>query len=442
MASTDGSRPTRVLNADKARLEDVGLKQARVAGLLRELRADALLLQNPRNIAWFTAGGNVGRAACEASAAVFATPDARVIVTNNVDAPQLFERELFGLGFQLKQRGWHEKHTVLIDDLMRGRKVVSDSGYGKTRNVEARLRKLRLLLTPLECDRMRRLGKVATYSVEATARSMFPGQTEAEIAGEVAHRLMKRTVTAEQVRVCADGRSERYRHWTYGSDPVQKYAIVSCVASRWGLSVAVSRTVSLHPVDPQLAEAHRNAMLMHATGMFFSRNGRQLSEVWPRLRRIYEKFDLPHEWYLADQADVIGFGSQEVRLTPENGFRLQAPMAMHWHPSVGPAQMGDSILVNEQDVEFLTISRDWPLMTVEVKGHAVLCPDIYVVPSGPEDALSLAPGESAEPREHGLLFDASDDSSLHMDSVWEMEVSPQREPDSDDASLAEESVLD
>ena len=429
------SQLTRVLNADEDRLADVCLKQERVAAMLTKFGYDALLLQRPGNISWMTAGGNVGRAACEMSAAIFCTKDARVVVTNNVDAPQLFERELFGLGFQLKQRPWHEPHPTLLADLCRGRKVISDNGRPGTKNGEGEIRKLRVQLTDLECDRMRRLSKVALHAVEASARGMYKGQTEAELAGEVAHRLMKRTVTPELIRVCADGRSERYRHWTYGSDPIEQYAVVSCIARRWGLSVALTRTVSLEPVPRELEVAHRKAMLMHATGMFFSRNGQLLKDVWPKVSRIYEKFGLAHEWQLADQADVIGYDSREVQLTPTSEMKLEAPMAMHWHPSVGPAMMGDTILVQEQESEFVTLSRDWPRLTVEIKGHAVQCPDIYVVPNT-EDAEDGAIAEDVDFDSRLALFETSS-ADLRMDSVWEMQID-QSALDDEEATLSGE----
>lgn len=424
MTSPDDSRLKRILNADEQRLADVRIKQERVSGLLDELGCDAILLQKPENISWFTAGGNVGRAACEMAAAVFCTKDARVIVTNNVDAPQLFEREVFGLGFQLKQRPWYERHDTLLNDLCRGRKTISDSGFTGTKNAEHFIRRMRLQLTPLECDRLRRLSKVALHAVEASARGLYRGQTEAEMAGEVAHRLMKRTVTPELVRVCADGRSERYRHWTYGSDPIEHYASVSCVARRWGLSIALTRTVSLEPVPEELQSAHRKAMLMHATGMYFSRSGQKLNDVWPKVARIYEKFGLRHEWQLSDQAAVIGYDAREVPVTPKSEFELRGPMAMHWHPSVGVAMLGDTILVNENEVELLTLSREWPRLKVEVKGHAVHVPAIHVVPdAGVEQTLEV--DEKASPERELLLFNSADsDPDLLMDSVWEMEVDP------------------
>ena len=99
----------RVLNADERRAEDVQLKHARVREFLTRFGYDGLLLQCPHNVAWFTAGADVTRSGgSETSAALFVTPEARVMITDNVDSPQLFEREIFGLGFQLKERPWHE----------------------------------------------------------------------------------------------------------------------------------------------------------------------------------------------------------------------------------------------------------------------------------------------------------------------------------------------
>ena len=48
---------------------------------------------------------------------------------------------------------------------------------------------LRLPLTALECERLRKLGAITAHAVEATARHIEPGQTEADIAGQLAPAL-------------------------------------------------------------------------------------------------------------------------------------------------------------------------------------------------------------------------------------------------------------
>jgi len=417
-------------------------KQQRVRDLLSELGADALLLQDPANVAWFTAGADLFRFGpdnCRTS--VFVTSEARLFATNSVDSAQIFERDAFGLGFQLKQREWFQPHQDLIDDLCRGRRVISDSGVSGTVGVSDRIAAIRQPLTRLEVDRLRRLSRIATHAVEATAQGIRPGTTESAVAGEVSHRLIKRTVMPVRIQVCADGRNARYRHWTYSEDPIQKYAVVSCLARRWGLSVGVCRTVAFDRVPPDLAEAHEKAVLMHATGQFFSRNGSVLADVWKKVHRIYEKFGLPGEWQLADQAALVGFLSSEQQVLPDSPYVLEAPTAVYWHPSVGPAMTGDTVLVEESSVEFLTTRRSWPKLTVHVKSRPVPCPGILTISAGrrPVDVEEdLQEVVSPDP---DAAFD--DEPVSRLDSIWELEIASDRSVfEENDSPYSEESVLE
>jgi len=102
---SDDARPRRQLIQDADRVADVELKHQRVRQLLAATGADALLLQDPANIAWFAAGADMTRGGSEScQTSVFVTEDARLFATNSVDSTLIFEREAFGLGFQLKQR--------------------------------------------------------------------------------------------------------------------------------------------------------------------------------------------------------------------------------------------------------------------------------------------------------------------------------------------------
>jgi len=63
-------------------------------------------------------------------------------------------------------------------------------------------------LTALECERLRKLGAIAAHAVEATARNFEPGETEADIAGHLANRLIKHEVHPHEPYAApvADGR--------------------------------------------------------------------------------------------------------------------------------------------------------------------------------------------------------------------------------------------
>lgn len=435
----------RCLVLDKQRLADVDEKHARVRTLLAATGADALLLQDHANIAWFTAGADPARCTMEGcQTSLFVTDDARLFATNAVDSAQLFEREAFGLGFQLKQREWFQPHAALVEDLCQGRKVVSDSGIEGTRNVAKDIVRLRQPLTDLEVDRVRRLSKVLVHAVEISAGHIRPGVSEASVAGELSHRLIRRTVTPVRIQVCADGRNVRYRHWSYSEDPIESYATVSCIAKRWGLHVAVSRTVCLNQVPEELWDAHKKAVLIHATGMYFSRTGHKLKDVWPKVRRIYDKFGMPTEWQLADQAEIIGYRAMEHQLTPYSEYELQAPTAMYWHPGIGAALPGDTILVMPGGCEIVTKSSAWPQLRVQVKGHDVSCCGLLLI----RDEKMAETSRTEEAVKTPAIFaglDLPDDDSdgSRMDSIWELDMSSHQSVfDESESECSEESVLD
>jgi Xaa-Pro aminopeptidase len=364
------------------RVADVEAKQRLVAEFLRQHRFDALLLQKPGNFAWFTSGAeNTRGLTAEITAALFITDSARVVVTNNVDSVELFEEHLPGLGFQLKQRSWYEPQPLLLEDLCRGRTVAGDSNFPGTKNVTPHLSAMRLPLTELEIARLRELGRRLVHSVEATCRNCRPMKTEAELAGEVAHRLAKRRVTPLRIQVAGDGRAERFRHWGFDNEPVHQFATISAVGRWHGLCLGVTRTFCFNEPPDKLRESHHRAVLLLATGAAFSQHDWELCEVWKRVKRIYEKFGVADEWQLDRQAEVIGYGTSEMPLTPKSEFQLSAGMPVFWHPSVGPAPMGDTILVGKTGFEWLTPTEDWPQLAVEVKGDIIHCPGLHVVRS-------------------------------------------------------------
>jgi hypothetical protein len=364
---------------DGDRLADIQHKHAAVKQLLTVRQLDAILLQRPLNFAWFTSGGDCSRGgSSDASAALFITPEARVVVTSNAESAQLFDRELQGLGFQLKERPWHEPRATLMDDLCRGRKVASDARFNGTPDISEALKPLRVPLTSIECRKLRDLGPILAHTVEATCRNCEPGQSECEIAGEVAHRLIRHQIYPERIQVCADGRAAAYPHWTFGSEPVQRSVAISAVGRRAGLCLGVSRTVSFGTPPTELQNDHHKTVLIQASGMFFTQANFVMFEIWNRVARIYEKFKCDDSWERTEQAEVIGYELAEYPLVPRSELQIAPRMPVYWHPAVGAAMSGDSILVGDGQFEVLTPAEGWPKVKVVVKGTTIYRPDILI----------------------------------------------------------------
>jgi Xaa-Pro dipeptidase len=362
---------------DPDRLESVERKHRDVSAWLEKNGCDGMLLSRPENFAWFSSGGSsVLFPGGEPTASLFITKDARVVLCANTESGELFDRHLTGMGFLLKERPWYEARPQLCEDVVRGRRVVADSPIRGARCDACAIAELRLPLDEFESRRYRELGKQVAHAVEATARTMSLGQTEAETAGQLAHRLLKHEAVPLRMQVAADGRARLYRHWTFSDAVIRKWAMISATARKDGLVATASRVVCFGNLPEPLVNFYNEAAMLAATAFAFSQAEQPLGEVWQRVQRIYEKLGVNQEWTLADQGGVTGYSPMEIPIRPKSELVLRSGMPLVWTPSVGPVVWGDTIMVRPDSVEYLTAPDQWPLMTISVKGQAISVPDL------------------------------------------------------------------
>src|SRR5262249_11819823 len=89
------------------RRADIEAKQGRVAALLQETGCEGLLVLDPDNFSWLTSGGAArGILDPDGLPALYFSPEGRWAICGNADSQRLFDEELDGLGFQLKEWPW------------------------------------------------------------------------------------------------------------------------------------------------------------------------------------------------------------------------------------------------------------------------------------------------------------------------------------------------
>jgi Xaa-Pro dipeptidase len=361
------------------RRHDVAVKQQRVAEFLEDEGFDALLVESPESFTWFTSGGdNSHGAAGPGHAALFLTPDETILLASNNEAGRLIGEEVGSLQLELREHRWDQPRRQCYEALCAGRKVASDTGVGQTTDVREQLSLLRLVLTPLERHRLRELGRDISQALEATARAIKPGMTEADVAAEIAHHLVRRAVTPLELLVAADDRCAQFRRPVFKQQPVRKRCTLTVTGRKAGLCAAATRQVWFGQPPKPVREHHSLACMVDATLIFFSRPGEPMGEVFRRGKRIYEKFGHPNQWTLSDQGGVTGYRPVEMLAVPESPFRFAAHMALSWCPAVGSARSQDTVLIDEQGFEIVTKTRTWPTSVVSVKGYNIERPGILV----------------------------------------------------------------
>lgn len=361
------------------RRADVDEKHQRVTAFLERNQYEALVLSRADSLAWFTSGGDLGQYTMggdQGSVFLFINRASRAVVCDNVQSARVFEEELAGLGFQLKERSWHEDISRVVGELCHAKKVATDGGFSCWPDETERLRPLRYALTKAERQRMRDLGRTLTLAVEATCRNFRPGETEADLAGHLAHRLLREGVVPVDLRVAGDDRLARYRQPSFKSAPIERRATIAAVGRRYGLCAAVTRMVSFGPVRPEVKAAHGLAAMVDATCIYFSRPGETVGGVFRRARRIYEKFDHADEWTLDYQGAITAYAPREVAFLPESPLAFGPNSALRWSPSVASARSEDTVVIDHRGYEVVTEAQVWPKLEVVVKGFPIPRPGI------------------------------------------------------------------
>jgi Xaa-Pro aminopeptidase len=362
------------------RREDIEEKHQRVRGFLEATGQDALVLARGDSVAWFTSGGDLGQdlGAEMSSVLVYINRTSRAVITDNVQSARVFEEELAGLGFQLKERPWFEDPSRVIAELGHNKKVVWDLAQPTCLwpRDDDPIRALRRPLTILERQRLRELGRTLTLAVEATCRNFVRGEKEADIAGHLAHRLLREGVIPVDVRVAGDDRLARFRQPSFKAAPIDQRVTITATGRRHGLCATVSRTVCFGPVDEEYRKLHELAAMVDATCIYFSRHGETVGEVFRRAKRIFEKFGFPHEWTLDYLGFLTGYAPREMILLPDSPLILNHGMALCWAPTVGPARSSDTLVVDRRGYELVTMAQNWPQIEVAVKNFVIPRPSI------------------------------------------------------------------
>jgi Xaa-Pro aminopeptidase len=377
---TEGADFTVEISSD--RRADIEAKQSRVAALLRDAGQEGLLLLEPENFGWLTAGGTIRGVIDPAAApAVYCTPEARWVISSNVDTQRFFDEELDGLGFQLKEWPWHWGREQFLADLCVGRKVACDRPLGVEGEflpLAAELRKLRRALTVYEQACLAALGQLLAHALEAACRTMARNDSEREVAGQLAHRLMHRGVHPVHIGVAADGRSRLYRRQGFTSTAIEKYAVITATARKYGLHATASRTVCFGELPDDLKQEQNAVCRVSASYLASTWPDAVPREVLLAGRRIYTLSNCEHEWLLSPQGHVTGRAAVEMPFTPQTADLLEVGWAVTWNASAGAASSTDTYLVTDKGPRPMTPTEIWPLKRIRIQGADCIRPDILM----------------------------------------------------------------
>lgn len=368
------------IEAPSSRRAEVEARQQLIGQWLYKNQFDALLLFDPENMAWFTAGGrfssgsqSLGDAAC-----LYVTIQHRCLIANNHHTARLFAEEIDGLGFYLKELSWTLPVSRMVNELCLERKVVADRLHPAVTVRRIELLHLRRGLSTYDAERFRSLARSLSEAVEATCRSIQPGMTELEIAGQLSHRLIRLDIEPISIFLYCDGRSDRFPRPIANDQPVHSHCTILATGRSRGLSATTSRIVAFAPPGEEVRSRHRSACVAAASILRYAKAGEAVARAFPLVKVSLQATGREFAWHDAPIGGFSGYYSQLDPFLPESTESFSGGDAISVLPLVEGCVSADTAIVGVDAAETLCFTADWPILSVKLGDVVVERPDILV----------------------------------------------------------------
>lgn len=359
------------------RKQEVDAKQRQIERLLTESHCEAILLFDPANLAWLT-GASICQGIADAAEwpAIFLTGEQRWLLAGSTDTQRIFDTHLDALGFQLKEWPWHWGREQLLADIVQNRKMACDKVLANSTPLGPTFRRIRLSLTTPERERVNALGGILAHALEATCRHVQVGQTEQEVAGELAHRLLKHGANPISLHVAADGRGLRHPRPGITSRQVQKFCTVSATAQRHGLHVTAARTVAFQTDEKHEAQFAAASQIVAGLASA-TKPGARLTDIFESGRQAAERNNVEPEWFRSQTGHVTGWLPVERPVAPSMKYNFDANWAAVWQAGVNAAFVAETFLIAE-NAQWVTRADSWPIRRIKAGSNSIDIPDVLV----------------------------------------------------------------
>ena len=360
------------------RRADVDAKQAYVSHLLQEIGVDGLLILQPENFAWMTAGGS-SRSTLETDAlpGLYITAEGRWLLSSNDETQRLFDEEIDGLGFQLKEWPWHWGRANFWPISAKDGRSLATHGSAIASTWDHGWRCRGGPFPNTSAPATAALGQIISHALEATGRTFRQDDSEREVAGQIGHRLLHRGATPLSISVAGDGRSRTYRVASFSAMPIHSHVVLKATAQVWLMRHGQPDDL-LWQSRWLVSQGARCVLQVSATYVASSWPDAVPRQILAGGFRIYQLVGAESEWFLAPQGHLTGRAAVEMPLTPNHEELLEANWAITWQASIGAAPSCDTFLIGDEGARAVTATESWPLKRIRTQGAEFVRPDLLV----------------------------------------------------------------
>jgi Xaa-Pro dipeptidase len=362
---------------------EIRIKLEKIRALLERLSLDAVLLRKHSNFAWATGGcrNYISIAAEIGAASILITRDRQYVLCNAIEAPRLMtEEKIEELGYAIQSFPWYQdREATLARELVGPGAIGCDVPFADFRVIGNDISPLRWSLTAWEIERYHEVGFMTARAIEDAARSVRPGDKECAIVGRLASLLWENRLDYITIFCAADDRISKLRHPIATDARVDKRAMLSVNARKWGLIVSLTRFVQFGPVPAEIRRCYDANVRVDCAMMAATVPGRPAREVMDTALAAYAAEGFPGEHELHHQGGSIGYEGRDYKLTFDTPYTIQENQGFTWNPSITGAKSEDTILATSHGPEMLSPPVTFPAIELTVGGHRFRRPDILTL---------------------------------------------------------------
>ncbi len=354
----------------------------KVINYLVEHDLDGVLLRKRNNFSWLTGGS--------ANHIVLSDPngvsdflifrDKTYLITTSMEEKRILEEECSNVSFafELISANWMEGTDSIIRNLISNKSVVTDSQFDELKNVDADLIRLRAALSKEEIVNYKEICQTTAFAIEKTGKEIKPGMTEHEIAAALQTNVLEKGLNVHVALVATDERIFKYRHPIPTYKKLRNYAMLGICAEKGGLVANCTRFVHFGELPDNLVRIREKLARIDVTMNLATKPGVQVGEVIQAGIDAYAEQGYKDEWRYLHMGGLTGYNTREIIGTPESNHLVRVNEAYAWNPALPGVKSEDTMLVQEDHIEFLTHTGDWEYITVEVDGKKYERPTILV----------------------------------------------------------------
>ena len=371
------------------RQSEVDQKTDRVAEFARGNGFAGVVLAAQHDFAWLSAGrsNRIDATRETGSGALLVTADGRrFALANTIESPRMRDETIAGLGFEVLEYPWTDERADatlpfrIAERIAGGGPLAADIATSAAQNVEGRIAHLRATLVAAEIPRYLAFGAEIGAAIGQMMRELTPGMTELDVARRVTATVLNLGAYPNVLLVAADRRIASYRHPVPTAVPWQQRLLVACCPEREGQVVAISRLVAAGNVDDDFrARTHATARVFGAL-LEATVAGATGAQLFAAAAKAYTDNGFPNEELLHHQGGVIACRSREWVAHPASDMVVEPPQAFAWNPTVTGTKVEETVLLHEDNrLQVVTASPDWPSIEVSVRGQSIAVPDVLVI---------------------------------------------------------------